>query len=121
MSRPEDLSKLPADPAYWAELEGRVLASVRSGARAPDWSEPEWYAPLMRRSGALAALAAAAAIAVSFVPRASTPPAHAATVPSPSLGAPAPIGAEPIDALLRGAEPPALAELLVAPVRGSRP
>ena len=54
----------PADPAYWAGLEARVLARVRQGADAT----PEWWQLLGRwaRAGAAAAAVTAAAAAAAL-------------------------------------------------------
>ena len=55
----------PADPAYWAGLEARVLARVRQGADAT----PEWWQLLGRwaRTGAVAAAVTAVAAAAALV------------------------------------------------------
>ena len=55
----------PADPAYWAGLEARVLAHVRQGADAP----AEWWQLLGRwaRAGAVAAAVTAVAAAAALV------------------------------------------------------
>ena len=56
-----ELSKLPSDPAYWAELEARMRGSGADGQRGSN--SRDWWAPLATRAGALVGLAAAAGIA----------------------------------------------------------
>ena len=71
MKELRDLSKLPTEPAYWVELEARVLgrdphATLGAGsgtAGRRDGNGIGWWSPLAARAGALAGLAAAAGIA----------------------------------------------------------
>ena len=108
MMEPDQLSKLPDDPAYWARLESRVEGAVLAdlaAAGAP--ADRDWYAPLVSRAWWLTGLAAAAAIAVMFVPRESTPAA-----PLPMLVAAS--AENELNPLMSRAAPPAVAELLVS-------
>ena len=54
----------PADPAYWAGLEARVLARVRSGAEpvAEWWQVLDGWARVGAAAALLAALASSAAL-----------------------------------------------------------
>jgi hypothetical protein len=106
---PDRLSKLPDDPAYWAQLqsrvEGAVLAELASTHGA--FVARQWYDPLVRRAWWLSGLAAAAAVAVMFVPREATPAAS----PPMLISASSPTALSP---LMSGDAPPAVAELLVS-------
>jgi len=116
MRRPEDLSKLPLDPAYWSALEARVLAAVRRDHPMP--TPRAWHAPLGRAVWALSAAAAAAALAVSFIPRDAA--ATTAAGPLPSLIAPPRAEGESLSALFQADAPPVLADLLLHIARGGR-
>jgi hypothetical protein len=61
MTELRDLSRLPDDAAYWANLEARILADVGKPASAGRESEP--LGPLAARAWSLSGFAAAATIA----------------------------------------------------------
>jgi hypothetical protein len=94
-----DIYAPPADPAYWAGLEARVLARVRAeGVEAPEWWQllGGWA-----RAGALAAgiTALAAGAALLQTRAAEARAAYAAVVETtPAI---------PLAAVARGAEAPA--------------
>src|SRR5262245_54163671 len=96
-----DLSSLPEDPAYWAALEQRVVAGISDPRRAhvPLIPTP-WYAPLVRRVGGLAAVAAAAGVVFAFLPSREMPDATGS--------------AAALRVVAESSAPPALAALIVA-------
>lgn len=108
MTEFRDFSRLPDDPAYWAELEARVLAAAGDGI--DDATEPPGplWTSLGRRAGTLASLAAAAAIATLLLapPRRDVEPAPAVTM----LGSP--IGDPALARFVAAPAPPAISNLL---------
>jgi hypothetical protein len=69
MSELRDFSKLPDDPAYWSDLEARIVSAVSPGA---DDAGP-WWRPLARGAWGLGGLAAAAALAALLLAPARPP------------------------------------------------
>jgi hypothetical protein len=61
MTELRDLSRLPEDPAYWADLEARIVGAAGKSASPERESEP--LGPLASRAWSLSGLAAAATIA----------------------------------------------------------
>jgi hypothetical protein len=115
MLEPEKLSKLPEDPAYWAGLEARIVAAARSDRAAGEL--PAWHAPLARGAWALATAAAAAVIALTFIPR-DAAATTTATV-APVLLGPSIADAPSLEAMLRMDAAPAIADLLSAQATGA--
>jgi hypothetical protein len=74
MNEPSDFSKLPADPAYWSDLEARIVSSVSPSMEDADATV--WWKPLARGAWGLGGLAAAAVLAALLLapPRQATPP-----------------------------------------------
>jgi hypothetical protein len=114
MLEPESLSKLPNDPAYWAGLEARIVAAARADGAGSGLSA--WHAPLARGAWALATAAAAAGIAVAFIPR-DAAATTANTVPA--LLAPSIAAAATLEPMLRLEAAPAIADLLRPPATGT--
>ena len=56
-----ELSKLPADPAYWVGLEARMRGSGAGGQRGS--KKPDWWEPVAIRAVGLSGLAIAAGVA----------------------------------------------------------
>jgi hypothetical protein len=120
MMQPDELSKLPDDPAYWARLQSRVEGAVLGDLVSAPVSPPSpqaasaWYTPLARRAWWLSGLAAAAAIAVALVPRESAPPAPLTMLMSATAG-------NSLSPLMTREAPPAVAELLVSAAQSRAP
>ena len=90
-----DLSKLPADPDYWVELEARVQERAVGAVGAVG---PGWWAPLASRALGLGGLAIAAGIAALLL----VPPRTR-------------VSAAPQSGLLRLPDDPAMIAFLSAP------
>jgi hypothetical protein len=107
-----ELSNLPADQAYWVELEARVRGGGAAGRRGSN--TPEWWAPLATRAGALVGLAAAAGIAALLL----VPPRVRGGAANPTV-----LFRLPEDpamaAFLSSPAPPSLGSLLSLPTRNA--
>jgi len=70
MRKLRELSKLPEDPAYWEQLEARIVTRTQVAGTV----EAAWWVPLAARATALGGLAIAAGIAALLLipPRGST-------------------------------------------------
>jgi hypothetical protein len=113
MSEYPDLSRLPEDPAYWNDLESRVLAGLHTGEAVEVIEQDGWLAPLATRALAIGGLAAAAAIAAILLLPARSPAPLA-------VGGLLRMPDDPIVAAFVAAEaPPALTSLLLG--SGERP
>jgi hypothetical protein len=113
MSELRDLSKLPAEQAYWDRLEGRIIGQRGSGAagrRGGDRSG--WWTPLATRALGLGGLAVAAGIAALLLvpPRAR----DGATNPAGLLRLPDDPG---MIAFLSAPKPPSLGSLMIGLLR----
>jgi subtilisin family serine protease len=107
-----DLSRLPDDPAYWAELEARMLAATGDVGAATGAVRP-WWSTLGQRAGTLVGLAAAAGIATLLLV-----PARPAVEAVPAVTMLGSAIADPTLARFVAAPaPPAIANLLVDPSR----
>jgi hypothetical protein len=105
-----DLSKLPADPGYWEELEARITG-LQGGkvAGLQGDSRSGWWTPLANRALGLGGLAAAAGIsALLLVPprtrNAATNPAVLFRLPDDPA----------MVAFLTSPEPPSLGALMAS-------
>ncbi len=113
MSEFRDLSRLPADPAYWDRLEARITAELGPRVRS---AGSAWWAPVATRASGLGGLAVAAALAtLLLVPsRAPDPVAHPTGLLRMPDDDPAMI------AFVTAAEPPALAVLVMVSTGSGR-
>lgn len=119
MTHPDHLSRLPDEPEYWERLQSRIEGAVLADlADAGASANRAWYAPLARRAWLLSTVAAAAAVAVSFLPRDGTPSAEAA--PAPMLIPPSAESAQ-LSPLMTREAPPGIAELLVTTAQSRTP
>jgi hypothetical protein len=107
MLQPEELSKLPKDAAYWSGLESRIVAAALEDRAKGGMA---WHAPLARGAWALATAAAAAAMALTFLPRDAA--ATTAAAVAPVLLGPSSANAPALEAMLRMESAPAIADLL---------
>lgn len=69
MNELRDFSKLPDDPAYWSDLEARIVSAMSPEMDAAD----VWWKPLARGAWGLGGLAAAAALATLLLAPAREP------------------------------------------------
>jgi hypothetical protein len=113
MNEFRDLSRLPEDPEYWAQLEARVVAGLSDGRDPP--ASAGWWSPLEPAAIGLGATALAALLAVLLLLPPRTTALDAGTL---LLLAPA----DPeLHALVTSPTPPSLASLVLpAAGRGSR-
>ena len=114
MSEYRELSKLPADQAYWDGLEARITAELGATVRALPEARSEWWAPLATRAFAIGGLAAAAGLAALLLlpsrPGEPVPPTGILPLPdNPALLS-----------FISAAEPPALLPMLIPASRSPR-
>ena len=82
MRKLRELSKLPEDPAYWEQLEARIVTRTQVAGTV----EAAWWVPLAARATALGGLAIAAGIAALLL----IPPRGSPKWPAPGLSSPKP-------------------------------
>ena len=87
MTERPDLSRLPADPAYWDELEARVMAELGPRVRARPAANA--LAPLARGAWRLTGLAAAAILAALLLTPSRARPEPSSALPIARTRAPA--------------------------------
>jgi hypothetical protein len=101
-----DVSKLPADPDYWVELEARTVRQWDSG-KVGQQDGSGWWGPIATRAVALSGLAAAAGIAALLL----VPPRTRGETPTTALLYRLPDDPA-MNAFLASPAPPSLGSLL---------